>query len=158
MNIQVDGSTTTIKLREDRTFSWPYKVEKPVTAVVSIGREQKRIRLEPYEQKQPTVFFVVDRTVYRPGHELQFAAYLRQRDVDGEFQPLPDRDVEVKIKSAKKKTAATTLKLKSDRAGGSMAPISFRRLMRWMITRLRSMALPARRRSNWLNSAKPKCV
>jgi len=117
VQIEVDGAQTSFKPNDDGSFVWPYKVNKPQTAVVKLSGRTKRIRLQPYQEKSPTVFFVVDRTVYRPGHVVKFAGFLRQRDINGVFQPLPQQDVEVTIKSVKKKTAAATLKLQADEAG-----------------------------------------
>src|SRR5262249_38101497 len=67
--------------------------------------------------EEPSVFFVVDRTAYRPTQTLHFAGFLRTLNARGEFEPLPNRKVTVELVSEKKKTRAFKLETASDDFG-----------------------------------------
>ena len=75
------------------------------------------MRLLPVEALEPAAFFVVDRSVYRPGQALRFAAFLRRQDHVGRFVPVDPQDVEVRLTSVQKRTVAAKLRLRSDAAG-----------------------------------------
>ncbi|MEM7390906.1 MAG: alpha-2-macroglobulin family protein [Verrucomicrobiota bacterium] len=109
--------TDTVTVGDDNTFTWYYDEHEEADVTFSIGDYTQNLRLRPAEQSDPTVFFVVDRTVYRPGHTLQFAAFLRELDKDNEFTALRGRRVKVDIRSANKGTLAKSLKLRSDAFG-----------------------------------------
>jgi hypothetical protein len=104
-------------LQDDNTFTWHYRVKEPVTAAFTVGELKAAEQLKPAEPVRPAVFFVVDRTAYRPHQMLQFAGFLREPDRRGEFVPLAGREVEVTLTSQKKKTTAARLKLVSDDFG-----------------------------------------
>ena len=92
-------------IRGDGTFEWTPKVageSRTVTFRVLHDDEvlRRTVWFSPRpDSLAPTAFFVVDRTVYRPGQEVQFAVFLR-RAVGGRFVPDdPDRPVEVTVRS-----------------------------------------------------------
>ncbi|HEV3383358.1 MAG TPA: alpha-2-macroglobulin family protein, partial [Gemmata sp.] len=64
-----------------------------------------------------TIFFIANRSAYRPGHTLMFAAFLRALLPNGEFEPVVNREVTIDLTSLTKQTRATRLKLKSDDFG-----------------------------------------
>src|SRR5262249_28761294 len=111
------------KIEEGNTFTWDYDVAAPTTAYFEVVHCYKKVDLTasvtlvPRPRHEPTVFFVTDRTVYRPGQPLHFAGFLRRLDGKGEFVPLPNETVEVHVTSERKKTVAGKLKLTSDAFG-----------------------------------------
>ena len=126
VRIALDKDTTEVKVGDDNTFRWVYpEFKKPVTVDFSLGELKASIALSPPPAKSlPSAFFVVDRTAYRPGQTLQFAAYLRSEDAHGEFAPVVNTEVEVQIVSREKGLVAGRLNLRSDdfgRVAGSYA-------------------------------------
>jgi hypothetical protein len=117
VQIAVGRKSHFVRVEAGNTFSWPYKVEQPASAVVAVAGLKSYVTLKPPTQAPPSVFFIVDRPVYRPNQALQFAAYLRQQDLNGEFLPLPRRQVEIHLTSQQKKTTAARLSLASDEMG-----------------------------------------
>jgi uncharacterized protein YfaS (alpha-2-macroglobulin family) len=117
VTIELGQTTQTVIVQADNTFTWYYRVDKGTEAGFKVGRLRKSVTLTPRQALEPTVFFVVDRTVYRPTHRLQFAAFLRRLDRNGEFVPLAGETVAVEIRSEKKKALAGKLNLTSDDFG-----------------------------------------
>ena len=115
--IEAGETKQTVIVQADNTFTWYYKVPKGTEATFTVGDLAKSTRLDPPKEREPTVFFVVDRTVYRPKHKLQFAAFLRKLDRSGEFVPLAGQTVDVEIRCEKKKSLAGKLRLTSDDFG-----------------------------------------
>ncbi|MFO0844191.1 MAG: alpha-2-macroglobulin family protein [Gemmataceae bacterium] len=115
----------TIHVGRDNTFLWPFQVEKPTTFRFSVegadrassSPEASVLVSPPPAASGPCVFFVVDRTAYRPGQPLHFAGFLREQDATGEFVPRANQEVEVRLVSERKQVKVATLKLTSD-AGG----------------------------------------
>jgi uncharacterized protein YfaS (alpha-2-macroglobulin family) len=116
-----------VKLGKDNTFTWPYTVAGATKVQFKTkvrAANDKLLSLEdsltvsplPAEQT-PSVFFVVDRTAYRPTQTLHFAGFLRKMNAKGEFEPLPKREVEVELVSEKKRTHAFKMKTTSDDFG-----------------------------------------
>lgn len=124
--IKVGGkehAAAVVAIRDDNTFTWEFSSAKqlPVTATVTAGREKAltaRTTLVPAAPAgAPTVFFVTDRSAYRPGHTLKFVAFLRTLLPTGEFEPIRNREVTVDLTSQARLTRATRLKLKADANG-----------------------------------------
>src|SRR5690606_15054046 len=86
--IDLDGASREAIVGPDQTFAVPYRVAKRTEATVRVGALTQRVTLEPPAALEPTVFFVVDRTAYRPGQELAFAGFLRRMDAGGAFRPI----------------------------------------------------------------------
>jgi hypothetical protein len=115
----------TLKVGRDNTFTWRYKVEKPTTVEFLVDDCYKECVFPkataaltpPPAAPGPCVFFVVDRTAYRPGQALHFAGFLRKQPSPGEFAPVADRAVEVVLTSQRKGTKAAKMKLTSDELG-----------------------------------------
>jgi hypothetical protein len=106
-----------VPVQADNTFSWSCKVNRPTRALFVLGSLKEKVELRPPSPLPPSVFFVVDRSAYRPGQSLRFAGFLRELDTRGEFVPLPRRPVEVVLRDDRKKTAIARLKLTSDQQG-----------------------------------------
>ena len=68
-------------------------------------------------EKEPSVFFVVDRTAYRPTQSLHFAGFLRRLNAAGEFDPIANTEVDVQLVSQQKQTKAFQMQLTSDEHG-----------------------------------------
>ena len=117
VKISADGKESTVLVQEGNAFTWHYKVEKATTATFMVDAMSQSATLEPLAASEPSAFFVLDRSVYRPGQELKFAGFLRKVDDRGEFVPLADQAVSVTLVSERKKTTATTIKLTSDGLG-----------------------------------------
>jgi hypothetical protein len=117
VKISADGKDSTVIVQEGNAFTWHYKVEKATTATFTVDTMSQSARLEPLAASEPNAFFVLDRSVYRPGQELKFAGFLRKADDRGEFIPLAGENVSVTLVSERKKTTATTIKLTSDEMG-----------------------------------------
>ena len=101
----------TVIVQQDNTFTWTHRVKEPTDVTFRIGEKKRTTRIAPASPTEPSVFFVVDRTAYRPGQTLHFAGFLRRPGRDGEFAPLAAKEVEVKLISRSKKTTAAKLKL-----------------------------------------------
>jgi len=104
----------------DNTFTFPTHVEEATEAVVRVGGLTQRVTVAPRIALEPTAYFVVDRGAYRPGQQLAFSAFLRRLDGDGEFRPLANAKVEVRIVSETKQSTAAKLALVAD-AGGRVS-------------------------------------
>ncbi|MEK6237184.1 MAG: MG2 domain-containing protein, partial [Planctomycetales bacterium] len=109
--------TRTAVVRDDNSFVWTREVVKPVEVTFSVAGMTRVVKLAPPEQAKPTVFFVVDRTVYRPQQTMRFAGFLRTLNARGEFAPLANREVEIRLTSKGKKTVAAKMKRVSDAFG-----------------------------------------
>jgi hypothetical protein len=120
------GKRQEVKLDKGNTFAWPYKVAKPTTFHFSVrvrGAQNKTeilqdsLTVTPLTDPEPSVFFVVDRTAYRPTQTLHFAGFLRAMNAKGEFEPLPNRKVTVELVAEKKQTRAFKIQTTSDDFG-----------------------------------------
>jgi uncharacterized protein YfaS (alpha-2-macroglobulin family) len=124
------GKEELVKVADDNTFSWPYQVKEPTSATFELRPCKSAvatgsITLRPRQADEPTVFFIVDRTAYRPAQTLNFAGFLRRPDSQGEFAPLAGRQVEVLLKSEKKNTTAAKLALTADEQGRIVGSYTF---------------------------------
>lgn len=117
VTIRYQDSVARVTVHDDNTFQWRHRFDEPTKVSVTIGSITRTIKINPGVAGEPVAFFVVDRNVYRPGHKLQFVAFLRKQDADGTFSPLPDREVEVQLVSQGKNTTAGKMKLVSDAFG-----------------------------------------
>jgi uncharacterized protein YfaS (alpha-2-macroglobulin family) len=117
VRIRAGGSTKSARVAAGNTFTWNYRVTERSPAEITVAGLERRVTLNPPATLPPSAFFIVDRPVYRLNQTLQFAAYLRQPDAQGEFMPLAGRAVEVQLTSQQKKTTATKMKLTSDDSG-----------------------------------------
>ncbi len=86
--VTLGENTETVWIGEDNSFVWPYKVSKNTRATFAFGKHKQTLTLTPREQPAPSVYFVADRSVYRPGQPFHFAGFLRQLDERGEFVPV----------------------------------------------------------------------
>jgi Alpha-2-macroglobulin family/Bacterial Alpha-2-macroglobulin MG10 domain/A-macroglobulin TED domain len=122
-----DAELATIPLDANNTFTWKYTFDKPTVVTVRATwaldkqkpeQREKTLTLSTVkEDKQPSVFFVVDRTAYRSGQSLHFAGFLRRLTAAGDFEPVAGEQVDVHLISESKKTRVAQLKLTSDDHG-----------------------------------------
>jgi hypothetical protein len=117
VTVRVGKHTETLPLRRGNVFCWPYRVAEPKQAEFTCGLLRQTITLRPPGKTPPCVFFVLDRSVYRPNQTLRFAGFLRSLDERGEFTPLPTQSVEVLLTGERKKIIAARLKLTTDTQG-----------------------------------------
>jgi hypothetical protein len=117
VKVSMGGNESTVTVHAGNTFTWNYTVKEAATAIFSLDALSQSATLQPLAALEPNAFFVLERSVYRPGQELKFAGFLRKVDERGEFIPLPNESVTVKLVSDHKQTTATTLKLTSDDMG-----------------------------------------
>jgi len=117
VSIRVGGRAESVVVQADNTFTWYYGIDEKTAAAFAVGGLKRTVTLWPPAELEPSVFFVVDRTVYRPGHKVQFAAFLRSLGRDGKFLPIPGRKVAVTLRAKTKKTVAAKLDLTSDGFG-----------------------------------------
>ncbi|QDU94876.1 alpha-2-macroglobulin family protein [Lignipirellula cremea] len=105
-------------LQQGNLFTWPYQATATQTVRFQLNETlAATVQLTPPTPQEPSAFFVVDRTVYRPLQKLKFAAFLRSLDDQGDFQPIPDTAVKVVLTSKQKNTQAAVLELTSDAWG-----------------------------------------
>src|SRR5262249_48030062 len=120
---QGDKHLGRVQIDKGNTFTWEYKLDKPtpVTFQAHLGWKDKledTITVAPaVAEKEPSVFFVVDRTAYRPTQALHFAGFLRRLNAAGDFDPIPNTAVDVHLVSQQKQTKAFQMKLTSDEHG-----------------------------------------
>jgi len=117
VTVHADKTHQTVLVKKDNTFTWHYTLAKDTQVTFELAKLSGKVRVGPPVKHKPSVFFVVDRTVYRPGHKLQFAGFLRNLDAGGTFTPIANKPVEVVIRSKRKKTVAGKLTLTSDARG-----------------------------------------
>ena len=114
-----------VKIGPGNTFTWKYSVPKETPVQIWVGDLQQTATILPAPKVGPTVFFVLDRLVFRPGQTMHFAGFLRELEGDGEFKPIGKKEVEVSLTSEKKKTVAKKWKLTTDEAGRITADYAF---------------------------------
>ena len=113
------------KIEAGNTFAWDYGFDKPTEVAFDVlpGRAE-RMRLHESltvtpaaAEKEPSVFFIVDRTAYRPAQPLNFAGFLRRLNARGDFEPIANSDVDVELVSQQKHTKIFKARLQSDANG-----------------------------------------
>lgn len=113
-----NGSTTTeLPIGPGNRFRWRTDSDEEHTIRLSWQDQEYHTTIPAASPGQPVAFFVVDRSVYRPETRLQFAAYLRQMNDDGTYQPLERNQVEVLIRSVSKKITVAKLTAEPDEFG-----------------------------------------
>jgi hypothetical protein len=114
-----------VRLDKGNTFTWTHEAAKPTAVSFRIdlrdagaGELKDGITVSPgTAEATPSVFFVVDRTAYRPTQTFHYAGFLRSLDAGGEFRPIANREVEIQLASEKKGTRAFKVKTTSDEFG-----------------------------------------
>lgn len=128
VSITIEGNKAdreVVRVESDNTFTWKYKLDKPAkaefnvdTGFVTLPSLKDTITIAPaIAEKEPSVFFVVDRTAYRPTQAINFAGFLRKLNGAGEFEPIVNTDVDVQLVSQQKQTKAFKMRLTSDDHG-----------------------------------------
>ena len=113
--VQVGGKPVTLAAGNQFRFEIDGGKEQKLT--VRYGEIERTVTVPPSRAGVPVAFFVLDRSVFRPNTELKFAAFLRQADADGRWQPLERDSVEVEIRSVSKDIIAAKLELQPDDFG-----------------------------------------
>ncbi|HEV3438563.1 MAG TPA: hypothetical protein VG122_14460, partial [Gemmata sp.] len=127
--VNINGASVTV--REDNTFAWEPRTRTQVKVVASLSRPGQspltaQTTLIPTAAPDgSTIFFVTDRSAYRPGHTLKFVAFLRRLLPSGEFEPVRVSDISVNLTSVAKHTRAARLKLTSDDRGRATGEYTF---------------------------------
>lgn len=114
-----------VKVEPGNTFTWKYTTLKETRADVQVGDLRQSVTIYPTPKPGASVFFVLDRLVFRPGQTMHFAGFVREMDADGQFKPIGRKEVEVALTSEKKKSAAKKWKLTTDDAGRITADYKF---------------------------------
>ena len=117
VRIKTGGAERSVVVQRNNTFTWYYRFGKPSRAEFTVGKLSATAGLSSPEKHEPSVFFVVDRTVCRPGQTIHLAGFLREYTAEGRFVPIGGRAVGVKITSVKKRTLARKVRLTSDDFG-----------------------------------------
>lgn len=136
-NVEVSSSFVidSIPVNKDNTFRWNHKTPSPHTVWFTHGPLVGKPRLDQLAARTklvsapvaggPSIFFVTDRSAYRPGHTLKFAAFVRKFSAVGEFEPIRDEEVMVDLTSNTRGTRATRMKLRSDSFGRVVGQYTF---------------------------------
>jgi len=106
-----------VKVAPDNTFTFEHSHNGVVQVEAAVGDLKSVIFTQAIHRTSQFVYFVVDRTAYRPGQTLKFAGFLRTENADRKVVPVKDTEVQVNLLSGRKNTVAATLKLKSDEFG-----------------------------------------
>jgi len=117
VQVDADGKLEKAAVAKDNTFVWEYAVSRPMRVTFSWKNHKETVMVKPAANQPPSVFFVVDRHVFRPNQTLHFAGFLRELDEKDEFIPMPNKPVEVQLRTDKKSASAANLKLTSDEMG-----------------------------------------
>jgi alpha-2-macroglobulin len=126
--VTIDGDKEkreAIHVDKGNTFVWEYKLDKPTKVGFHVTNGNRwlswladTITVAPaVAEKEPSVFFIVDRTAYRPTQSLNFAGFLRKLTASGEFEPIANTEVDVQLVSQQKQTKAFKMRLTSDEHG-----------------------------------------
>jgi Alpha-2-macroglobulin family/Bacterial Alpha-2-macroglobulin MG10 domain/MG2 domain/A-macroglobulin TED domain len=126
VSVRIGRETEEVKIEPGNIFTWNYKVTKATRVHFTMAALQQSTMVQPREKApSPSVFFLADRHVYRPGQKLHFAGFLRQLDEHGDFVPLTKKNVEVTLKTERKGTVVQRWKLTSDEMGRFTAEYPF---------------------------------
>ena len=138
VTVAVGGKQSTVEVQADNTFAWPRPVPAPVKEPVEgLPDENAKLPSATFtlpngdgppltastiltatsDAPQRSVFFVTDRSAYRPGHTMKFAGYVRQLTEAGEFEPVANQALTVDLVSETKQTRAARFNLQTDAAG-----------------------------------------
>ncbi|HEU0033373.1 MAG TPA: alpha-2-macroglobulin family protein [Kofleriaceae bacterium] len=115
--IELGGHVVSAMVGADNTFTLPVHVDKPTEAVVTAASMTERVTVPARAAHgTPVAYFIVDRSAYRPGDKLSFAAFLRELDGDV-ARPVANKPVEVRVVSDTKHTVVAKLPLVTDATG-----------------------------------------
>ncbi len=113
----------TATVGDDNTFAVPLTSAKAQAVEVSVSVAQAkpltaRTSIPAKADKDRRVAFVIaDRSAYRPGHTLKFAAYVHDTRDGIAFKPVPNTEFTVDVTSETRGTRAARLKLRTDAEG-----------------------------------------
>jgi alpha-2-macroglobulin len=107
-----------VKIEQGNLFTWNFTVTDSTRVEFSLDAMKQSITVQPMEKTPaPSVFFLADRHVYRPGQTLHVVGFLRQLNERGEFVPLTNKNIEVTLKTERKSTVVQRWKATSDEMG-----------------------------------------
>lgn len=113
----------TATVGDDNTFVVPLTSAKAQTVEVSVSAPQAkpltgRTTIPAKADKDRRVAFVIaDRSAYRPGHTLKFAAYVHDTTDGIAFKPVSNTEFTVDVTSETRGTRAARLKVRTDSEG-----------------------------------------
>lgn len=113
----------TATVGDDNTFVVPLAGAKAQTVEVSVNAPQAkpltgRTSVPAKADKDRRIAFVIaDRSAYRPGHTLKFAAYVHDTTDGIAFKPVPNTEFTVDVTSETRRTRAARLKVRTDAEG-----------------------------------------
>jgi len=117
VQVNAGEKTESITIGAGNQFQFEIGGEEAQTYTVSFGDLMHTLTVPPTKIGVPVAFFVVDRSVFRPNTELKFAAFLREADGEGNWQPLLRESVEIEITSMSKNITAAKFEVKPDDFG-----------------------------------------
>ncbi len=125
VGINAGSKSEAVTVEKGNTFVWKYKLDQPtkVSFHLLLGWMQRlaltdSITVAPtVAEKEPTVFFVIDRTAYRPKQTLNYAGFLRRLNAEGDFEPIANTTVGVELVSQQKQTKIFKTEVHSDESG-----------------------------------------
>jgi hypothetical protein len=113
----------TATVRDDNTFMVPLTSTKAQAVEVSVSAPQAKALTgrtsvpAKADTNRRVAFVIADRSAYRPGHTLKFAAYVHDTRDGIAFKPVPNTEFTVDVTSETRGTRAARLKLRSDGEG-----------------------------------------
>jgi len=131
VRLRANGKTHRLTVADDNTFIWPHDpftdgqgMTNEITA--KIGGLRASVRpLTIATNERTCVYFVVDRNLYRPNQELQFAGFVRRLGPDNTFEPVAATNVTVELRTVTKGNLATTIKVQTDPVGRFVGGYTF---------------------------------
>ncbi|MFH2007536.1 MAG: alpha-2-macroglobulin family protein [bacterium] len=117
VTVTAQGRTEYTRVGPDNVFVWKHALDKPSSVRFRLDHHERQLTVHPAAPPSKTVFFVADRTVYRPRQQLQLTGFLRLADSRGEFVPIPGVPVDVEIRSVNRRSLAARLPVVSDELG-----------------------------------------
>lgn len=126
VTIQDRDNTHIVPLGPGNVFVWEHPFRERTECEFRVAGLTRKEWVEPViAAPHPAAFFVVDRTVFRPGQKLQFAAFLRRENEQREFTPVANCPVMLHLTSVSKRATAATLNLRSDELGRVVGEFAF---------------------------------
>lgn len=137
VTVTVGRKESTVEVLADNTFVWtrpaPAPAKEPVEGVPDENETLPSATFTVPNGDGPalsastilthtsstgrSVFFVTDRSAYRPGHTMKFAGYVRKLTEAGEFEPVANEAITVDLVSDTKQTRAARFNSQTDAAG-----------------------------------------
>jgi len=126
--IEQGDQTKKVKIAADNTFIWQHPPGTNLIKVV-VGDLREQITPRVHDSLNTCVYFVVDRNLYRPQQEMQFAGFVRKlgpEQGDGaRFEPVAATNLTVELRTATKGNLAASFEVHTDPVGRFVARYRF---------------------------------